>query len=207
MTMIDDTTLIAYVDGELDPQTCTEVEAILATDKAARDKVRALFESTALVRAAFNHALYGSSPEVKIRPPLAPVLPLTPESVKSAHPERRLGLALAASLALLLIGGLAGYHLGGEHTSRGSSDEIARLQAFSHGVDQALSGTTVTWRNPDSGNHGTLMPVRTFQTESGQYCREFEETRMIYGERQLESGIACRRDDGVWQVRMRIYPE
>lgn len=225
MSRIDDATLIAYVDGELDRVTIEEVEAELARDAALYAKVRQLRESTALLGAAFNHALYGPLPNIEIGPlpvtderPSAEVITFPPAATNGKNSRwryERFGMALAASLAALLIGGVGGHYLidGGTpaalNTSNGEpgSIEAERLHAFSQGLEHELSGTPVVWKNPDNGSEGTLTPIRTFQTESGQYCREFEEVRIAGGKQHSEGGIACRQDSGEWQVRMRFYPE
>ena len=72
----------------------------------------------------------------------------------------------------------------------------AAMQAF----DTAPSGQSVAWRNPDSGNSGTITPTRTYQTASGQYCREFQQTVTIGGESQQAFGRACRQPNGSWQI-------
>lgn len=56
MTPLSETTLLAFVDGELDATTREEVAQRLAQDRAAADMVRALRSSAALVRAAFAEA-------------------------------------------------------------------------------------------------------------------------------------------------------
>ena len=65
MNSIDDITLVAYVDGELDPATCAEVETLLADSEALRQKVRGLRESTALVR---HHARIRRQPSARCPP-------------------------------------------------------------------------------------------------------------------------------------------
>lgn len=56
MTALSETTLLAFVDGELDAATAEEVAQQLAHDRTAADTVRALRSSAALVRAAFAEA-------------------------------------------------------------------------------------------------------------------------------------------------------
>ena len=50
----DDEALVAYIDGELEPADRDQVEAWLATDGAAREKLAALAETTSLVRSAYD---------------------------------------------------------------------------------------------------------------------------------------------------------
>jgi surface antigen len=56
------------------------------------------------------------------------------------------------------------------------------------------------WTNPDTGNSGTTVPVRTFTNAGGQPCREFVSTIVIAGEEQQGYGTACRQPDGTWQI-------
>jgi surface antigen len=44
------------------------------------------------------------------------------------------------------------------------------------------------------------MPSRTYQTASGQYCREFQQTVTIAGEENQGFGTACRQSDGSWKI-------
>ena len=63
MITLDEGTLIAYVDGELDTQTAREVEATLAADPQARQYVEHLRALSALTRIAFNDTLHEAVPQ------------------------------------------------------------------------------------------------------------------------------------------------
>jgi len=93
MTELDDTTLVAYVDGELDAATAREVERALETSPAARNTVAQLRTSAALVRAAFADALHEPPPAG-----LVARLRATPQRRWSA----RQWLPIAASIALVV---------------------------------------------------------------------------------------------------------
>jgi anti-sigma factor RsiW len=63
MTRIDDIVLMAYVDGEVDPDTAREIEASIASDPAIGRRV-AMFRHTASVaRAAFSDVLHEPVPD------------------------------------------------------------------------------------------------------------------------------------------------
>ena len=99
MSELDENTLVAYVDGELDAASAREVERALETSPVARNTVAKLRSSAALVRAAFADALHEPPP-----PGLVAML-------RAATPRRRpqaYWLPLAASIALLIAGGIAG---------------------------------------------------------------------------------------------------
>lgn len=107
MPGLDDATLVAFVDGELDPDAMHDVAQALASDPAAQEKVRLLRLSAPLVRAVFRQSSFQAvSPEVE---------------QALARPRRwlpRLGsvrapVALAASIAMLAIGLGAGLFIGG----------------------------------------------------------------------------------------------
>lgn len=219
MSEIDETTLVAYVDGELDPAASEEVEAALAGDPELRRTVARLRESTALARAAFNHVMYEPMPEL---PKAAPVEGGADRAAAGApagggtgarHWRWGGGMALAASLAALIIGGVAG-HLSTRYSIQQELARIAAARAADHeaahrtlaqALEKSVSGTTVSWRNPDTGSRVEVTPVRTFRIKSGQYCRQFERLVVIQGETESDQGIACREAGGDWKTRMRYY--
>ncbi len=104
---------------------------------------------------------------------------------------------LAATGAGVLIGALVGSEIGR------SMDQVDRMKA-SDAVYQAQSapvGETIAWNNPDSGNYGSVTPVREGTSGSGQYCREFQQTIVVGGRAEDGYGVACRQPDGSWEVQ------
>jgi surface antigen len=61
-------------------------------------------------------------------------------------------------------------------------------------------GYRTQWTNPDTGYNYAITPTRTYQTESGQYCREYTTWGRIGGREQQLYGNACRMPDGSWQL-------
>jgi surface antigen len=104
------------------------------------------------------------------------------------------GTGIAAGV---LLGGLAGGALG---SSMDAQDRQIAARNSQNTLETAPSGTTTTWRNPDSGNSGTVTPTRTYQNSSGQYCREFQQTITIGGQQEQSFGTACRQPDGSWRI-------
>src|SRR4051794_40420791 len=60
---IDDATLAAYVDGELDPRQLREIDRLLTSDPQARHKVRRMRETTALLGAACAESHFQDVPD------------------------------------------------------------------------------------------------------------------------------------------------
>lgn len=103
-------------------------------------------------------------------------------------------------LAATAIGTLAGAAIG---SSVGRSmDEVDRMkmrQAERTAYSAPLN-ETIVWNNPDTGNHGSVTPVRDGRTDSGAYCREFQSEIIVGGERETGYGTACRQPDGSWKI-------
>jgi len=102
-------------------------------------------------------------------------------------------VVIASALAGALIGGYVGHKLD-------AKDKQMAAQAATLAFEQNASGQPSVWNNPDSGNHGQVIPTHTYQLASGQYCREYTQTIWVGNDPQKTSGTACRQPDGSWQV-------
>lgn len=100
-------------------------------------------------------------------------------------------------VAGVLLGGLAGGAIGSYLDDQDKRTAAATTQ---QALESKPSGSTSTWKNPDSGNSGSVTPIRTYQAGDGQYCREYEQTVTIGGKPQKSYGTACRQPDGSWQL-------
>ena len=104
------------------------------------------------------------------------------------------GAAIAASvIGGILVGGLVGNLLD-------ERDKKMAAEAQQKALESAPSGAPVSWQNPDNGHKGTVTPVKTYQTSSGQYCREFQSDITIEGKSEKAYGTACRQPDGSWKI-------
>ena len=103
------------------------------------------------------------------------------------------------------VGTIAGTLLGGYLGNQiGSTLDRADMSYYDRTSQSALettaTGTTSRWINPDSGNSGAVTPTRTFQTNSGQFCREFSQSIVVAGQKEEAFGTACRQADGSWKI-------
>jgi surface antigen len=98
----------------------------------------------------------------------------------------------------VLLGGLLGGAIGNKLDQ--NDKEMAAKNA-QRTRETARTGQTTAWTNPDTGNSGTLTPTHTYQTASGQYCREYQQEVTIGGEKQQSYGTACRQPDGSWKIQ------
>lgn len=103
---------------------------------------------------------------------------------------------LWATGAGVLLGGLLGSEIG---SSLDRADQAYAQQANQRAYTAPV-GETIRWNNPDSGNYGTITPVRDGRTSSGGYCREYQQTIYVGGKQQSGYGTACQQPDGSWKV-------
>ena len=68
-------------------------------------------------------------------------------------------------------------------------------------LEVARTGTEVAWRNPGTGNAGTIRITRTFFLDPETPCRDFVRTlARDRGEPQVTAGSGCRAPDGSWRL-------
>jgi anti-sigma factor RsiW len=111
---LNDNTLVAYADGELDAARAREVEAAMAVDAKVRGKVEIFRETSEVLRGALGHL---------------PRQTVSPRSVRALDPPKRevsrrwrFAVPLAASLAILAVGLGGGYLVGVQHAQQQTAD-------------------------------------------------------------------------------------
>lgn len=222
---LNDETLVAYVDGQLDSRETAEVEAKLLADAEARDKVDGLRRNTALLRAAFNEPLEAPIPERVLRTVEDGFARRREEQGGEARrggadrgryaPPGPWRMAWAASLLALMVGAGGGYLAADYRVEQrlaaleaaAAADRAARQQAFLAALESSISGQSVAWENPDSGRRGAITPVRTFKTVEGQWCREYAADEWLGQKQEISRAIACRVGDGLWKTRLLLIEE
>jgi len=104
---------------------------------------------------------------------------------------------VATTIGGALLGGILGNQIG---RSLDNADRAAYDAASQHALETAQPGQSLPWRNPQSGNSGTITPSNYYQNPQGQYCREYSQTIIVGGQQQSGYGKACRQPDGTWQI-------
>lgn len=102
-----------------------------------------------------------------------------------------------ATIAGTLLGGAIGSSIG---ASLDNADMAAYNSASRRALEETPAGQSLPWKNPQSGNHGTITPSGYYKDASGKYCREYTQTIVIGGKKQSGHGTACRESDGTWQI-------
>jgi len=215
---IDDETLIAYIDGELDQIAVRDVEAAIAADPKLPALVRSLREGAMSLHAAFAEPVRNPVPNRLIDTVNTGFAAKQRRPPRNPWYARPVYAAMAASVAVMILG------VGGTYVvvDRQVEQRLARLEAARIGdqdiiqatiataLEKHLSGVPVAWQNPNSGSSGQVKPIRTFRTTAGQWCREYIlETALRNGGEQSESrrAIACRDAVGRWRTRLVLTSE
>ncbi|MBV9860241.1 MAG: hypothetical protein JO038_09090 [Alphaproteobacteria bacterium] len=155
-----DEALVAYLDGELDSAERREIEAWIAADSGARDRIAALAASGVLVRNAFDDVLGEPVPQRLIDAARGIATPFSASAgasaAQNAEPDARIlpfrlrsggaraprtgslwrwpiAVPAAAALAGMLVGGGVGYYGGGG----GAGDSAGRQQAIETAANNA----------------------------------------------------------------------
>ena len=77
---------------------------------------------------------------------------------------------------------------------------VAAERAYEQ-AQSAPIGQPITWNNPDNGHAGAVTPVREgTNDQTGEYCREFQQTVTIGGRPENAYGVACQQPDGAWRI-------
>jgi surface antigen len=100
-------------------------------------------------------------------------------------------------IAGVLLGGLIGSAIGDSLDHR---DRQEAQGAAYRALENSRSGDASAWKNPDSGHYGSVTPVRTYQRNGGEYCREYQQSINVGGQVHQGYGTACRQPDGSWKI-------
>lgn len=67
-------------------------------------------------------------------------------------------------------------------------------------LERYPSGTVGVWIEPETDTTGSITTIRTYQSVSGNYCREFLSELERANRKFSEEAVGCRGDDGVWEI-------
>jgi len=103
----------------------------------------------------------------------------------------------AATVLGVVAGGYAGNRYG---ESLDCQDQQYHSQTAHEAFEYQPAGRPASWKNPDSGHSGSITPVKTWQRDNGQYCRDYTQSIVVDGRIEEAKGTACRDDNGSWQI-------
>lgn len=198
---LEDETLMAFADGELDTEQSKQIERALQVDYLLRQRVNQIRQQSARVATAFTAVLDEPIPDRLTKllqtPASAAAGPVTPtpaivrlDDVRAKRQSIRF-VPTWAQLGGMAASVLLGVVLGARFSSLGLDPTIGLSQGqlvASGAIDQAL--WTQLASEPDTG--ASVAVQLSFINQSGNYCRTFST--------QAAAGLAC-QELGQWVVQ------
>jgi hypothetical protein len=185
--MIDDETLLAYADGELDPGRAAAVEQMLTTDPALAAKLEQHRRLAGRLRAAYDPVLREAIPERLSRAAGGGLKVFSLAQARAARATghaplrnwRAAGLVAAGLVGALVVGQAFWPSPSGPVAAR--AGHLVAAGDLARALDTQLSGAA-----------GAVRIQLTFRDRAGAICRSFTGA--------MASGIACRQD-GAWALQ------
>lgn len=195
MTAYSDEILSAYIDGEGEPSMRDEIDRALEADAALAARIEALRGPDALLRDAIVETLAAkpfelAAPQTETSPETSNVVAFRKRQIPRVNWP--VWGAIAASIALMLFGGLGGYVSRGGNSGPFAAETDGSVVA-SNNLADALSRARGGVSEPVGG--ATLTVALSFRAGSGHPCRQFN----LSGADAGVSGIACHQGE-TWRV-------
>jgi surface antigen len=73
--------------------------------------------------------------------------------------------------------------------------------AVSQVLNKPTNDASEPWENPRTGARGTVTPITSAYTQSGQTCRDFLASYVNGASQAWLQGEACKHQKGAWEVR------
>ncbi len=96
-----------------------------------------------------------------------------------------------------IAGTIVGSYVG---ESVGAQMDAADSRCAGEPFEVAHDNQSVNWKNPDTNANYRVTPVSSYNSQSGQMCRDYTSEVIIDGRRQTSTGSACKNSDGEWQI-------
>jgi hypothetical protein len=200
--------LMAYVDGELDPAACAEVEAAMRDDPQLEKRVARHRELRAKIQRAYAPELTEAVPErllaaarkpvdatesnvVDLKEAHAAIAAKAPSALSRKPPLRPL-ISMAASLLIGVGVGFFAWRHSDSIMIQNAGGALVASGPLARGLSDQLAGD----RSPAS----VLAIGLSFVAKSGDYCRTFTISADV-----SSAGLACRHANR-WEIRLLTQP-
>lgn len=104
---------------------------------------------------------------------------------------------ILSSMALGGIGAGLGYNIA---SNLSSWDRDSLRKATYESLAEVPTAEPTYWESSYSGNHGKILPRRSFVNDQGRLCREYETQAVINGRPHSGVEAACLTDNGQWEI-------
>ena len=206
---IPNETLMAYVDGELDPSMRATVEAAMRDDPEVDTRIAQYRLLRARIQSAYAAELAEPVPqrllaalrqsdrtsEAKVMDLAGARASVAQKSARARPNEMRWRYvaSMAASLLVAVGAGYFAWHRSQSDIIQDVGGSLVASGLLSRGLSDQLSG--------ESAPSSAVQIGLSFLAKAGDYCRTFTITSGAAG-----SGLACRHSNE-WEIRLLVQPE
>lgn len=79
-----------------------------------------------------------------------------------------------------------------------TDDRHIAAMAVQIAMERRVDNVASTWSNALSGNHGAVVPRRSYRSQAGAFCRQYDEVITVAGIAATYERAACRDGLGRW---------
>ena len=105
----------------------------------------------------------------------------------------KLSTVLAASLILAACA-----NLGAGRALVAESDINMMERTLQLALEVDPDGQSRSWLNARTGHGGSIVPIASYVTEQGVFCRDYRDIQTLGGQETVYVSRACRADGGSW---------
>ena len=202
MKINSDEMIMAYVDGELNPNQTAAVEQALKDDPVLRQKAVLFSETTSMLHGVYDAPLHEKAPDFLLKtlqpPPVESrwlsgiKLIMQAIQIPAMHPVPTFALLAVVTISTGLMYS-NNFLTPSVHSNYPS---LVYDSAFSSGLENTPSGQSFI----DKHSSAEIIPVLSFQNRQNYYCRQFDIVDKMQSDPFLGSGIACRNNDVRWET-------
>ena len=223
MNRLSDELIITYLVGDLSPAEQKLITDAARLDSELREQINALRKTRETFAPRAEPTKKDSSDELHVlfikglsSPDTADGKPLSQNRPRAKRMRRsprsyvlpsRLSWSYAAAVMAALFVGFVGHTLlnriGSDREFSSNEPIIVRNgEVFaSNGLRQALELTPNGKRSVGGRTVNYIVPLLTFKDKQKRFCREYD---MAVAKGSHFSGVACRSQDGHWQIQLHV---
>lgn len=200
----DESTLSAFLDGEIDNTAMQEVDEFLQRDTKAREFVINAARTTAFLKATANAILHARVPDHL-------VAAVESHGIKKGgrKPVVRSLLRVAAAVILVFAGFGADRLIINNQPGHLPITAASVMEQYSEVVDAALennlSGDSRKWNEPRQPMMIMVTPIRTYRDSKNVYYREYRLEVTAGNRHQQVNGLAYRTGGGKWITKALFF--
>ena len=103
-------------------------------------------------------------------------------------------------LSALLIAGVLPLYAQPSAYVLTSADAETLYGSFQYALENSPNQQSTQWLNAATGLTGATIPLKTYRTSDGQFCRDYFTSVQLSGNSQQAIGSACRVPQGHWRI-------